>query len=376
MIDGPRAARREEIESVVQLADQVFTQGTRPSMGELYPLIFDPQHPDAMRVIFEDGRPVSLIGVVVRDGFILGRRCRIACIGSVCTEPEARGKGLATRLLEDTLELCRARKVQLLLVSGGRGLYFRQGCVAAGQFNRWTVRLDAVPPVPAGLSAEVARAREIPELAQLHQGEPTRFCRSRRDWKRLLACRNVVDQSGDVFLIHFEGQAVAYAAVQRAVPGQDVAFISELGGSRRAVVEAIPAMVAGAEEVARLSCQAGDTEMNYWMTRCSAERESHSGEDSTARLIDLRGFLREMMPVLRERAQSLRRSFRLRHRDDGLEVKSGRESVLLQDPAAIAQLLFNGPQAEIAELVGQDKLTEAAVGILPIPRPLYGLNFQ
>ena len=56
-----------------------------------------------------------------------------ASVGSVCTHPDYRERGLATRLVEDALRICEQKEVALMLISGGRGLYRRQGCTDVGE---------------------------------------------------------------------------------------------------------------------------------------------------------------------------------------------------------------------------------------------------
>ncbi|HEX29105.1 TPA: GNAT family N-acetyltransferase, partial [Candidatus Poribacteria bacterium] len=103
MIEGPRAARKDELEAVIALSNSVFRSRREGDMGREFPTLFCEENCENLRIFLDDGKPVSLIGFTVRDIFIMGASIRVCNVGSVCTDPNYRGQGLATRLLEDTI---------------------------------------------------------------------------------------------------------------------------------------------------------------------------------------------------------------------------------------------------------------------------------
>ncbi|HEU4753880.1 MAG TPA: GNAT family N-acetyltransferase, partial [Armatimonadota bacterium] len=95
---GP--SRPEELFDLVDLANRVFRAGRPGDMGSEYPLVFEAPNAEHLFVARGDGRVVSHVGVCLRDAAILGARVRVASIGAVATDPDHRGHGLASRLMD------------------------------------------------------------------------------------------------------------------------------------------------------------------------------------------------------------------------------------------------------------------------------------
>ncbi len=57
--------------------------------------------PAQTRVMVMDGRLVSSVGCYLRPSYIAGREAKAACIGSVCTHPEYRKRGLVKQVLAE-----------------------------------------------------------------------------------------------------------------------------------------------------------------------------------------------------------------------------------------------------------------------------------
>src|SRR6478672_3282938 len=106
MPEGPMGLPEGRMEELVSLANRVF-RSSGGDMGQEYPLVFDPTAPEGMRVIAEDGKLVSHVGICIRDASLLGTPLRIASIGAVCTDPAYRGRQFASSLMEDAIALAR-----------------------------------------------------------------------------------------------------------------------------------------------------------------------------------------------------------------------------------------------------------------------------
>ena len=87
-MEGPRGTKKEEFDQVLKLANYVFRQSNNlPDMEKWYPLLFNDDNLENMRIILEDNRPVSLIGISEAEITVYGCRTKIGSIGSVCTYP-------------------------------------------------------------------------------------------------------------------------------------------------------------------------------------------------------------------------------------------------------------------------------------------------
>lgn len=135
MIEGPRGARREELPEIIGLSNRVFYPDGRVRMERVLPMLFANANVRNLRILVDESKVVAMAGMVISDLTMDEIRVRAACIGSVCTREEHRGRGLAAALMEDAVSHAASRGACLALISGGRGLYRRMGCVDAGLFR-------------------------------------------------------------------------------------------------------------------------------------------------------------------------------------------------------------------------------------------------
>jgi predicted N-acetyltransferase YhbS len=202
MATEPRACRAEELPALVDLANRVFRGERSGDMAAEYPLVFDAENLEGMRIIPGTSGPVGHVGVCIREARVLGARFRVASIGAVCTDPGHRGGGLASALMEDARRYALGHGASLMLISGGRGLYHRLGYVTIGRFHRY--RLDAERlhglRVP-GVEVAGHRPEELPQIAALYQLEPIRFVRPAEDWERLLRAGMLMNAAADLLTV-------------------------------------------------------------------------------------------------------------------------------------------------------------------------------
>ena len=178
-LDGPRAARADELPAVVDLANTVFGESSPHDLGRWFPWLFCRENLDHLRVFVDEGRPVALAGFMVKHVVVPGASFIAALVGAVCTLKSHRGRGLGTRLMDDCTAAARAAGASMLLISGGRGLYRRMGCIDAGRYVTVKVPRGA-DPAPADRQRLVRewRIADVPRLTELHRAEPVRFDRT------------------------------------------------------------------------------------------------------------------------------------------------------------------------------------------------------
>jgi len=128
-IEGPRGAEVDELSEVLDLVNLVFrtSRGMKPTMQEEFPLLFNEKNVENLRIIKVDGKIVSHVGIFECDAIIHGCRLKVGMIGAVCTHPDYRGRGFATRLVEDAMSKMRRDGVNIVMISGIRRLYDRAG---------------------------------------------------------------------------------------------------------------------------------------------------------------------------------------------------------------------------------------------------------
>jgi predicted N-acetyltransferase YhbS len=374
----PRPCTPEELPAVVRLANRVFTPNGLVDMGTAFPLLFCRENAEHLRVIDREGEIIALVGICIREALLLGTPLRVASIGAVCTDSACRAQGLASRLMADARAHAVASGADLMLISGGRGLYHRLGYVTVGRFCRYQVSSRE-----ASDAVEVAeyRPEDLAEVRTLHAGEPIRFRRSLDDWERLLEAGMLICEHATLWVVRCAGRPVAYMAVQQprrqkdGRPGR--ANAEEYAGDRWAIAEAAPAVAQrmGADGL-ELFGPSGDLVLATHATarRWSVERRSFPG---TVGILRPRELLAELGPWIAERLRQ-RDVARLRVHPTETETRFevDGENYVLETPGQLAALLFGGDTEEarsIPPLAGKaGALLEA---LFPMPLLAYGYNF-
>jgi len=183
-------------------------------------------------------RILAHAGFLPRIANIHRRKVRVACIGAVFVVPEMRGHGLGTLVLEEVLRLAR-RDADLVMVSGDRGLYLRQGLRPVAPLVR--VQPPTATPdsaAPPRIRTREATADDIDRLIAMHDSLDVRFARSASDWRHWLASRPLLflGAPARLDLVGAAPQAEADADADATPERSCVAYrVTALG--RRTIVE-------------------------------------------------------------------------------------------------------------------------------------------
>jgi len=309
-------------------------------MGEQYPLLYDEANVENLRIFADDGRPISLIGMLQRDVRLAGTAHRSCALGSVCTDPDYRGQGLASRLLEDARAKALCDGCDIMLISGGRGLYKRAGYVEVGGYRRSAVRPDRLPQ-KRRVRVRRWRPEDLPALVRLHSAEPVRFVRPPEDFLTLLECGRVVNADADTRVI-CSTRGVPLAYVTYRLPGahklgKDELSIDEMAGARWAIAQALGALF---EEyglkrlfIEHLAC---DLEMEALARSYGWRTESHAF-GGTVGIIEPERFWAACAPLFQERLGA-ERAGRLRlDAGGGPRIEYGRQKLKLDGMAGLTR---------------------------------------
>jgi predicted N-acetyltransferase YhbS len=367
------SCRPDEILELVELANRIF-RGRRPGdMGAEYPLLICAENCEQLRVARADGRLVAHVGICIRDAVILGAPLRVASIGAVCTDPDYRGRGIASDLMADAAAHSRARGASLMLISGGRGLYHRLGYVTVGRFNRYQAPSG---DLAAGLELAPLGEDDLDAVIALHQREPVRFLRPREDWERLLAAGMLMNHRAELLLARQEGVPVAYLAVREPASSSAAPEVLEFAGSRGASAAVLPAVAARAgADRAHLVALADDREMEI-QARARAFTARAEPFPGTLGVLDPRRFLDAIRVYLAERLGGDATGLSVEVEGEQVAFRRGDEAVAFGNMGRFTAFLFGGdteearavPQAPpgLARLLGR---------AFPMPLLWYGYNY-
>jgi|DewCreStandDraft_1066081.scaffolds.fasta_scaffold00424_19 predicted N-acetyltransferase YhbS len=388
----PRALRPDEWDSLNRLVSTVF----RPTMFEHYPQLFNEANRENLRVIVVDGAVVSHVGMTQRWASLAGCTVRVACIGAVATYEAYRGRGYATAAFADARRKARADGVDIMLVSGSRGLYLRAGCRRVGRDIEYTIThehhqaLTTLAPTPT-LELSPAGPEHIAILHALHATEPVRFIRPLEDWEMAFQCRIVMNRPADFFLVTHAAQdqagAVAYLIVQRPEPerspagqppGPLTARVVEFAGDRRAIAAALP-LVHRHYQVPQVRLHVMGSDMVLQAHLAAAGLTGVPAPSSgTLLVINFPQLMERVRPLLAERlGQHVVGELEFIEEPGGrYMIRRHGEALALPDAGHLGNFLFGtvDPRAECVP-EGSPALLTLLQRALPLPALWYGVNY-
>jgi len=394
-MEGPRAAREAELPQVADLANLVFRQakGLAWTMHLEFPLLYREENAENLRIILEDGKPVTLVGIRECEVSVYGCQILVGMIGSVCTHPLHRGKGLAGLALADAFEKMRGDGVSLVLVSGLRSLYDRAGCAVVGREHRFGL----MPQEAERLSnerfeLEPFQEAALQEMIRLRQREPVRFLNSPEELLALLRRpeRDSLNQvhPRDVFIVHHGGTPLAYLVAQMPRQGSlGDSNIIEYGGARSAVAAGLGLLICqrGLRRL-NLTVPWQDFELLSLLNLAELDSPKASPFSGTVKLLQPRSFLEALRPYLRERLdEPMSEQLSLMEEKKTLRLELDGEALPLRNEMELARLLFGTPEVinpenerylmEAPKPKAGSRLAAAIGRALPLPIAEYGLNF-
>jgi GNAT superfamily N-acetyltransferase len=404
-MQGPRGTKPEEFDEVTELVNLVFHGGRPdpPTMKDNFPMLFSDWNLNNLRIIVEDDKVVSHIGVSQREISVYGCRTRVGSIGSVCTHPDYRGRGFATMLLKDTIKMLNADGATVMIISGGRGLYQRAECRGVGKRYNFNInRSDFIPsantprpPFGRGTDIEIVpyqEAEHLKQFAEIQQREAIRFLRPVDDFKAMLdviVMRRGLGQRNDVLAIQKDGTCFAYMVIsidKKRDSEELVCRIGEYAGSRLAIISAIKILF-GKHDFNELTVGAlpQDTEFLYILETLGLQ-SSVNTLAGTMRIINFERLMEHFMPYLQQRlgrktAEALQFKCAKPSRESGtIDGKHlfqfADEQFIIESEADLVQLILGTPDnAELKIMPTEGKLAGILREILPLPFVWPGLNF-
>ncbi|MFE6799538.1 GNAT family N-acetyltransferase [Paenibacillus chitinolyticus] len=152
-----RLVKPDEMTEAATLADSIFRDGEQVSMAAGFPYLFSAVTSSSFGAYGEDGRMTAFMGLLPSAVRIGASELNVFSVGAVCTAPEARGHGVAGKLLDAVKDQVAESDGDLILVSGTRSLYTRAGCREFGTIRRYTLTPEMAPALREA-AAEAAQA--------------------------------------------------------------------------------------------------------------------------------------------------------------------------------------------------------------------------
>jgi len=361
----------------MELVNLVFRNG-EPHMGVEHGYVYCLDNAENMRIMLADGVPVSHYGTKLWEFEIFGVQLLVGSVGGVCTHPDFRGRGLATRLLADAEDRFRQSGVDLVFISGSRGLYLANGHAKAGK--SFTFDLDQAAATGIDTRPFALRSfaeKDLTALERLYNREPARFRRPTAQWPGLMAGRLARKHPDQFFIVAREEQDVAWFDIQT----HDNMTVSlwDYAGDRAAVLAGLAMFLAEARANSLSATVLWHDEGLLAPLRAlglSCETGHHLGH--TIKLLDFAGFMRKMTTALREKTGAqLWDSMSFDSRGHGAAIVGEGEQLVIADSRLVAKLVFGSADGGESGLIASApaRIAEFVKRAFPIPLVRPGLNY-
>jgi len=353
-LDGPRIPHLQELDRVIGLVNTVFSPENR-SMGFEFPQLFSGDNLARLRIFVDSraGTPVAHAGYVAQELVVEGCRLPVAALGSVCTLPEFRGRGLASGVVKSIMGQARSGGLVMMLISGDSNVYKRLGAIETGDFVRVGARREELPRLREAVRAWLkgkeivcrkAKPEDVPAMAAVYRREPVRYVRSVKSFSELTWWRPEMKR-----LFAFESMRIASTGREMLAyivtrlrtldDGRVRLHVPEFAGPRWAVACLMERACAElAPDMLTMTVCASDLDMIETLRRAELPLRRTVLPGYTVMALDSAALLNSVEPILAERDGATR--------DDSLSALSGAELV---------KALFGGANA--------------------IPLPVPGLNY-
>lgn len=280
------------IGEVVSLANEVF-RSNGGSMKEDYPLLFSKENAQNILCVEEEGKIVSIFGLLFREIQIFSARIKVSLAGAVCTDEKYRKRGYATRLMKEAAKLSVGNGASLILISGDNAVYKKFGAANAGIYFTHFVNPAFKDP---SISYREATRDDLEFIAYLHSMDPVRFVRDERTFKTMLEVSKADNMPATIFI-----SKNAYVAITKGVVEKDEHnwyHCVEHGGCQTDVADLVKS-VAGKMNPMILHTTLADCVLNKIF---NSEKSRKRGFIGTVKILDKELFLEQLKPYLKERA--------------------------------------------------------------------------
>jgi GNAT superfamily N-acetyltransferase len=209
-----RHLRIGEEKEAIQLSDKVFRDREQKSMGDAFPMLFSREVIENSYGCFVDDKLVSFMGLAPSTIRVGNAKLSVYSLGAVCTDPDYRGYGYASLILEVIMTDLQRTEASLLFVSGGRSLYTRVGCVTFGKSH--IVHVKGRPMSTPPLEIREAEPTDILSMTKLAAEREVAFEQTAHDMTLLIQSESYascVKRKHRVLVAEKDGRLTGYVIV-------------------------------------------------------------------------------------------------------------------------------------------------------------------
>lgn len=134
-----RRVTEHDLGQAAALANKVFCKNGEQYMGSAFPTIFQPGVIHSYGAFTEKGELVAFMGMVPQLIHSNQAELRAFFVGAVCTDPQYRGQGIASKLLARCTNHAKDAGASLMFISGDLPLYTNAGSVYYGKSTQFII---------------------------------------------------------------------------------------------------------------------------------------------------------------------------------------------------------------------------------------------
>ncbi len=275
------------IPEAINLANRVFRKDGG-DMGKDYPVLFSPENAQNILCVEEDGKIVSIFGLLFKDVQIFSARIKASLVGSVCTDERYRGRGYSTLLMNEAGTYSIKQGASLVMISGDNSIYRKFGAVDAGIYYAHFVDGDK------SVEYHEATIDDLGDLMLFHAQDPVRFVRDRKTFRVMLETSKADNMPAKIFVSN-----EAYIVVTEGVVEKDKEnryHCVEHGGCQIDVANLVKSVASRMSPMVIHTTNADCVLNEIFMSEKSIRRRFMG----TVKILDSKLFLNQLKPYLEE----------------------------------------------------------------------------
>lgn len=310
-------------EEALKLFGPVLRPQNPSQLAQEFPLVFSPGSPGEVRILFEEEQAVSGAAFLIREATLHpDGKLRIGAIGSVSTDPNCRGRGLASEVLQRCeKDLTDAGCSLALLWAPSPKLYQNNGYIEIGMEIDFFVTAESIvhqPNLP-GVVLSLDTSADLESCWNLYQAHPARVSRTKEEFAKLLTAPGM-----ELFVHKRIGKIQAYGAVGKGADFKET--MHEWAGDAQGVLAIVQHYLRqNAREGMGLVCSGASKEFIQYFTE--KNYEALPGFLGMIKLLNIEKLLEHLSPVLKTKF--------------GLKCKAGKTVVHLKGPKGSLDLPFS-----------------------------------
>ena len=368
-MEGPRSLKPEELPLLSRLEDEVFIPGKTNEMFRLFPRLFCEDNAENLSVFADEGRIVACTAMTLRWADLAGCRTGVSCLGAVATDEAYRGRGLASQLMTMACEKAEAWGADLMMISGGRGLYRRLGAADIGHDFKASVDEAAARKLQMeGVVLSDFSEADLTACISLYQRKAAHYIRPLEDWQAFTRDRVCMVRDADFYTARLHGTIAAYYVVGPPRKPGEAARLMEFGGEPTAVAAGLSSLLAqsGASAI-QLHLQEDDAILKALLESAGISPDP-SPTEGTILLLNVPRFVERMRPLADVRlGTEMARTLEASVEGDRHIFRAGGEECTADGKQEAAALIFGSPGRPQAPGIFGD--------LFPIPSLWYGLSY-